>query len=220
MLRHLATICVLAAALSGCGHDSSGDEPATTPMPPSLPGAYAGDFPCSNCKAIATGLWLRSDGRYFLRQRFVAEDGTTDNGTFALGRWTWDERAAELVLRGVGPERRLTVLDEQRLKLRNPSPVEEVLSRDSAAPAFVERVRFDGESSIVDGNATFKECVTGLTVAVAQEGGYKELRRQHRAVNRSGEPAFTSVEAHLAQSPARESLVVDRVIALKPRTHC
>ena len=75
-----------------------------------------------------------------------ADDGATSaaqepSTTYGLGRWQWDEVAAEAVLRGAGPERRLTVRDERPSRsCESPSPVEHVLARDAAAPRF-ERPR-------------------------------------------------------------------------------
>src|SRR6185436_8756333 len=83
------------------------------------------EFPCSNCAAIEATLWLRPDGRFFLRQRFT-DDAESSNGTkprapaatYGLGRWVWDDIAAELVLHGGGPERRLVVSDSEHLARR------------------------------------------------------------------------------------------------------
>jgi hypothetical protein len=67
------------AALAACSRHSSDDEAATTPMPSGLPGVYAGAFPCSNCQTIAATLWIRDDGRFFLRQSYVgAAQGPDD----------------------------------------------------------------------------------------------------------------------------------------------
>lgn len=223
---------LLATLLGGCGGDA-GEELTLTPQPATLAGVYAGEFPCSNCAAIEATLWLRSDGRFFLRQKLVddATAGASPSATsaapstmFALGRWQWDETAAQAVLRGAGPERRLTVRDENRLELRVPSPVEHVLVRDAAAPVFADRITLDGESAVSENGATFIECLTGLSLPVADAGAYRELRRQHRRMNARGKIALTTVEGHLVTvgdaSTASEQLVVDRFITIKPGQGC
>jgi hypothetical protein len=198
-------------------------------MPTTLAGVYSGELPCGNCAAIEATLWLRPDGRFFFRQHLrddAASAGSAQppSTTFGLGRWSWDEVAAEAVLRGAGPPRRLTVLDEQRLQLRVPSPVEHVLTRDAAAPRFADRVTLDGESAVTANGATFKECLTGLALPVADAGAYRELRRQHRRMNPRGKIALTTVEAHIVttenESMTSERLVVDRFITMKPGQGC
>ena len=224
---------LLASLLGGCGGDSA-DAPALTPQPTTLAGVYAGKFPCSNCVAIEATLWLRPDGTFFLRQTLVDDGGagsasesrppTTPSTTFALGRWQWDEIAAQAVLRGAGPERRLLVRDEDRLELRVPSPIEHVLVRDEATPEFRDRLTIDGESAVSENGATFIECLTGLTFQVADAGAYRELRRQHRRMNARGKVALTTVEGHLVTvsdgATTSEQLVVDRFITIKPGTGC
>jgi hypothetical protein len=192
---------------------------------------YAGEFPCSNCASIQATLWLRPDGAFVLRQQFL-DDPSAPNGntsqegpstTYGLGRWSWDEVAAEAVLRGRGPERRVVVRGEGELQLRAASSVEHVLARVAAAPPFGDRLTLDGESAVSENGASFKECLTGLTFAVADTGAYRELRRQHRRMNARGKVALTTVDAHLVRADGAttsERLAVDKFIGIKPGTGC
>jgi len=229
MQTRLPNVLALAAfGLAGCSGNSGDDAVATTPRPPTLPGVYTGRLPCSNCSAIAATLWLREDGRFFLRQALTDDDSANparrDAPTYALGTWHWDEQAAEAVLTGAGPPRHLTVLDAERLRLRTPSPVEHVLTRDPAAPPFTDRLALDGESGVSEKGAVFKECLTGLQLTVADAGAYRELRRQHRQLNPRGKVALTHIEGHIATTTdgttTSEVLIVDRVLTLKPGTPC
>jgi hypothetical protein len=229
MPRPLAVMLALvAASAGGCSGKSSDEGERRTPMPATLAGVYSGTFPCSNCAAIETTLWLRTDGAFVLKQRLV-DDPATPSGdatgpatTFGLGRWSWDEVLAETMLRGRGPERRLVVREDGSLQLRVASPVEHVLARDAAATPFTDRLVLEGESAVSEIGATFKECATGVTFAVADAGVYRELRRQHRRMNARGKVALTTVEGHLTgdESSASERLVVDAFIAIKPGTGC
>jgi hypothetical protein len=114
------------------------------------------------------------------------------------------------------------VRDDGALQLRVASPVEHVLARDAQAPRFTDRLTLDGESAVTESGATFKECSTGVTFAVADAGVYRELRRQHRRMNARGKVALTTIEGHLTgeEAAASERLVVDRFIAIKPGTGC
>jgi hypothetical protein len=228
MTGRLPLILALATLLTACGRDAADTIQQRTPMPATLAGVYAGQLPCSNCAKIEATLWLRQDARFFLRQRLEDDPSATapqaPSTTYGFGRWSWDEVAAEVVLRGAGPERRLTVRDEQHLELRVPSPVPHVLARDASAPHFDDRVMLEGESAITENGATFKECLTGLALPVADAGAYRELRRQHRWMNPRGKIALTTIEGHLVttenESTTSERLVVDRFITLKPGEGC
>ena len=231
MMHRFCYVLALGAALVGCDRDvQDKTESARTRMPSSLAGVYAGELPCSNCAAIEATLWLRTDGRFFLRQRFIEEAASTvdkasppPTATYGLGRWAWDELAAELVLRGAGPERRLVVRDAEHLELEVASPTPHVLTRDHDEPAFKDRVTLDGESVMTAAGATFKECLTGLELpVVADAGAYRQLRHHHRELNARGKVARTVVEGHLVTNAAAtsERLVVDRFISLKPGTGC
>jgi hypothetical protein len=229
MTRPLAVFLSFGAALlGGCGRDSRDETEPRIPMPAALAGVYAGEFPCSNCAAIEATLWLRADGAFILRQRLLDDASTSGaapsgpSATYGLGRWSWDEVSAEVVLRGRGPERRLVVPEEGKLQLRAAS--KPVLARDAMAPLFVDRLMLDGESAVSETGASFKECSTGLTFSVADTGAYRELRRQHRRMNPRGKIALTTVEGHFvaagAGSTTSERLVVDQFIAIKPGTGC
>jgi len=217
-LRSLTALVSLGVVVAGCGRDHGDDANATTPAPATLAGVYAGQFPCSNCTGVGATLWRRNDERFFFRQSFTGGEGAVGTEmTYALGRWTWDEHAAEVVLHGPGPERRLTVVDADKLQLRVASPIEHVLARDASDPAFKDRVRLDGESvATKDGVVTFTECLTGLPLRVAEAGAFKELRRQQHVMNPRGKVALTTVDAHLAHVSSGEVLVVDRFLTIKP----
>lgn len=231
MRRFTSILALCAALMGGCDRREEVQEKIEprTPMPPGIAGVYAGDFPCSNCAAIEATLWLRPDGRFFLRQRFAddaessSKTSQTPAATYGLGRWVWDEIAAELVLRGAGPERRLVVRDAENLQLRAASAIAHILVRDRNEPAFRDRITLDGESELTQTGATFKECLTGLVLPVVVDAGaYRQLRQHHRTMNARQKVALTVVEGHLVTNAATasERLVVDKVISIKPGTGC
>ena len=124
-----------------------------------------------------------------------------------------------------GPERRL---DRSRrasiLQLRVASPVEHVLARDAAAPRFGDRVMLDGESAVTENGATFKECLTGLTLTGGRRRRVSrappsapahEPARQGRADDRRRPP-----RRRREGSTTSERLVVDRFVTIKPGQGC
>lgn len=225
-------LALLAALQAGCDSGVQEKVEPRTPMPAGIAGVYAGQFPCSNCAAIEATLWLRPDGRFFLRQRFVDDGGTSEHGApqgpaaiYGLGLWVWDEIAGRLVLRGAGPERRLVVRDAEHLELHGVSTASQVLARDHSEPRFTDRLALEGESAMTQTGATFKECLTGLQFPVVVDAGaYRQLRHHHRTMNGSGKVALTMLEGHLVTAgdaaTTSERLVVDQFISIKPGTGC
>lgn len=224
MHRLVTGTLLLSAAVAGCNGSPTDTAEQTTPAPMDLPGVYAGEWPCSNCSAINATLWLRADHRFFLRQTYTGGDGPGEDHSYSIGTWHWDEHTAEIALASVGPARRFGRLDDGRLELHTFSDEPYDLSKLATSPPFTDVVRLDGESVLVDGGATFKECLSGLTLGIVPERGFKDLRHKHRVMNARGKPALTTIEGHLAAAGKddrhREVLVVDRVIALKPGTLC
>lgn len=220
MRRHRILTILVSAVLLGCHRGGSNGPPPVTPVPDDLPGVYAASFPCSNCKEIAATLWLRPDQRFFLRQSYVGDAGAADDASYAFGHWTWDEHTAEIVLQGRGPDRRLKHLDSDRLEWLGNAASKTTLHRDASAPAFADHIVFDGESAVSDHGATFKQCVTGLELPIADAGALKELRRQHHVLNPAHKIALTTVDAHFVDWGAGEQLVIDKVIKLKPGAGC
>jgi hypothetical protein len=217
--RRILTIFV-AALLFGCHRGGTNGVHSVTPLPADVAGVYAASFPCSNCKEIAATLWLRADERFILRQNYVGDADAADDASYAFGLWSWDEHAAEIVLRGHGPDRRLKRLDSDRLEWLGNAAAKTTLQRDPSAPAFVDKVVFDGESEVGDHDATFTQCITGLELPIADAGALKELRRPHRVLNPAHKIAFTTVDAHIVDSGSGEQLVIDKVIKLKPGAGC
>jgi NlpE-like protein len=217
--RRILTIFV-AVLLIGCHRGGSNGGPAVTPMPTDLVGVYTASFPCSNCKEIAATLWLRADERFFLRQNYVGDEGAANDASYAFGLWSWDEHAAEIVLRGHGPDRRVKHLDSDRLAWLGNAASKTTLQRDASAPAFADTVVFDGESEVTDKGATFTQCITGLELPIADAGALKELRRQQRVLNPAHKIALTTVDAHIVDSGSGEQLVIDKVIKVKPGAGC
>jgi hypothetical protein len=111
-------------------------------------------------------------------------------------------------------------IDADRFEWLGNAAVKPVFNRDASAPAFTDRVRFDGESAVSEHGATFKHCVTGLELPIADAGALKELRRQQRALNPTHKVALTTVDAHIVSAAAGERLVIDKVIGLKPGAGC
>lgn len=214
---------LLCAALAACDETP---EPAHVPVPPAatLPGVYAGVFPCANCPGIATTLWLRRDGRYILEQNFPADEasGTVPETAHALGRWALREEGRVLALTGEGPERLFERPKADRLLMRSSSPLEHRLERSSGAPEFGNAIRLRGMARPRGEGYVFSECLTGYELPLAKGGDYKRFARQFRSVVPRGQAARAEIEARFtwAADGKPQALTILRFVTLRNDGAC
>jgi hypothetical protein len=207
--------------MAGCGDHSEREASAPT-RTSSLPGVYAGRFPCVNCPGISTALWLRSDGRYFIRQRYLAEEDDEEMIAYGLGRWNWVEADRTVVLAGEGPPRVFTWPDRDTLIMHTESDLEHRLARDPNEPDFTSSIRMDGTMRRSGGNIRFTECLTGLEVPVMEGGDYARFLHQYRSVPTRREGVFVELEGRFAWSEdgTPVSLTIDRLVTVRTDASC
>jgi len=214
-------ILLVIALVGGCSDDGDSDSPEELPKA-SLPGVYEGVFPCEGCPGIASTLWLRSDGRFFFRQRFAADDAREAMDAYGLGRWSsiTDNRTIEL--RGAGPTRIFTRMDTDTLIMRTDSDLEHRLTRDPAAPEFSATIRLAGMMRRVGASASFSECLTGLVAPVSKNGDFARFWHHYRSAGRRSEPTYVELEGRLswAGDGALKSLTIERFITVKADGAC
>jgi hypothetical protein len=207
--------------LVGCS-DEQGSRPAADLRPASLPGVYAGVFPCQGCPGIATTLWLRSDGRFFFEQRFAADDAREAMNTYGLGRWRVVADHSTIELRGDGPARIFTRLDRDTLVMRTASDLEHRLTRDARSPEFSATIRVLGMMRQPGDKVMFTECLSGLVAPVSKGGDFARFWAQYRRAGRSGKPAFVELEGRYSWSEdgTVKSLTIERFITVKTSGAC
>ncbi len=206
--------------LTGCsGDQDAGMAPAAPPVDPPPPGVYAGTFPCDDCPGIEVTLWLRGDGRYFLRQHYLATDAREGGTFYSLGRWSWRADAERLALAGGGPERLFAREGEDDLAMQTTTGLPHRLSRLAEAPAFSDTLPLEGEFDLASGEPRFRECRTGLVWPVSKSADYRRLRHQYGTLPR-GSAAFVNADARLAATDAGEILVIEKLIRLEEGRRC
>lgn len=207
--------------MTGCGDSSESETPAGTPIS-SLPGVYAGQFPCVNCPGISAALWLRPDGRYFIRQRYLADENDEETIAYGLGRWTWVEADRTVVLAGEGPPRVFKWPARDTLIMQTESDLEHRLARDPAEPDFTSSIRMTGTMRRSGESMVFTECLTGLETPVKKGGDYPRLLHQYRSAPARGGGAFVELEGRFAWSEdgAPVSLTIDRFVTVRTSAAC
>lgn len=218
--RSTSATLLFALLLGACHGEHAPEAGAGTSNLAALPGTYAGRLPCRNCPGIDMTLWLRDDGVFFLRQIYLAPDATTaPDRAHKLGRWTFDTASRTLVLHGRGPELRFALSEGGKLEMRTGSPEPQTLTREPTLGPFDDSVRLEGEYVVAPAPETFRECDTGLVLALADDAGGRELRRQRSSVSRPDTRVLATVEAHFLSGPT-SMLAIERVISIRPGVSC
>lgn len=212
-------IVAITFLIGGCGGDSM--SPADS-RDASLPGVYSGTFPCRNCPGIQTTLWLRSDGRFFMRQRYPEDTDSEEVTTYNLGRWSWFAGHEILELRGAGPKRSFRYPDTGTLIMGTDSDLEHRLSRERTTPNFTSTIAMSGTMSFRGDSASFTECLTGLAAPVEKGGDFARFQRQYRNANVHGKPAFVEFEGRFIWSGngSLKSVIIERFKTVKDGRAC
>jgi hypothetical protein len=167
-------------------------------------------------------LWLRPDGRYFIRQRYLADENDEEMIAYGLGRWNWVEADRTVVLAGEGPPRVFTWPERDTLIMHTESDLEHRLARDPSEPDFTSSIRMDGTLRRSGENTRFTECLTGLEAPVTKGGAYARLLHQYRSVAAPGEGVFVELEGRFAWSEdgTPVSLTIDRLVTVRTNASC
>ena len=209
--------------LGACG-DWQNDATPEAPPPATLPGVWAGTFPCDNCPGIDITLWLRPDKRFFIEQRYPAmdEEGSTPITAHGLGRWRWNVEERILLLDGEGPDRIFEQPNADTLLMRAASPLEHRLGRNEASPAFAATIRLSGVARRQGDAYVFKECLTGFELPFETGGDYTRFRRHYRSVVPRGESAPVELEGRFtwAADGAPASLRMERFVTIRTEGGC
>ena len=213
-------LVITLALIGGCGADQKGDS-GTNVAVSSLPGVYAGTFPCDGCPGIHTRLWLQPDGRFFINQHYPAVEGRQATNAHNLGRWHWAEGDHALELDGAGPTRSFSRPNADTLVMRTHSNLEHRLAREPDAPDFSATIRMAGMVNLRGGGATFSECLTGLVVPVEKNREFTRLRHQYRSVGERGRPNYVELEGRFQWSRGvLQSMTIERFITIKLDAGC
>lgn len=205
----------------GC---SDGEKRETPPAlsAVSLPGVYSGVYPCEGCPGIPTTLWLRSDGRFFLEQRYPRTEKRASFDAYGLGRWNWNDADRAMVLKGAGPVREFTRRDRDTLILQTESNLEHRLTRDPAAPDFSAAIRMSGVVRMRGRDASFTECLTGYVAPVTRGGDFARFAHQYRSTAAPGSPVFVELDGRFSWTDdgALKSMTIRRFVSVKDGGGC
>lgn len=208
--------------VGGCS-DSGDSGPPEELTQASLPGVYTGVFPCEGCTGLTSTLWLRSDGRFFFKQRYPEDNAREAMDAYSLGRWSWIDDGRAIELSGSGPKRTFMRLDRDTLVMRTNSDLEYPLTRGSTTVDMSATIRMEGEMRTLGESVSFTECLTGFVAPVVSSGGdFARFRHQYRSAGRPGEPTYVELDGRFSWSDdgSLKSLTIERFITVKADGAC
>lgn len=239
----IAAMLAFGTLLHGCGDHTTPVEsaaptsvaPAAAPaqarsMPNQLPALYSGVLPCADCPGIRYSLDLRADSVYFLSMKYLDTEPLVVR--YEIGQWTISDDNV-LVLHGPGDKPdQFAVQDADTLRKLDmagqPLPTQFNVSlrrRQDYAP-IEPRLTMRGMYQHTADGATFSECLTGLTLPVADESDGAALQEMYLKTRKEpGQSVLASLDGQLVRratsdgSP-RDTLIVTHADRFWPNESC
>jgi len=223
------TVELVLTRVAGAAGRSTGGRPGD--LYATLPASFGGVLPCADCEGIDYHVDFFKDGAFFLRTTYLdkPEGSFDDIGTYALS-----SDGVTLVLQG-GREAPLYFSIEDADTLRKLDtqgrPIESTLNhdlkREGAFAPIEPSLPMSGMFTYMADAPAFVECLSGMSMPVAMEGGYIDLERAYlRAGMAAGAPLMALVEGRVVRRMPMEgpgpvpTLVVDRFLRLEPAAEC
>ena len=210
---------------------TAGETPAIGAHGLRLPASFTGRLPCADCPGIDHHLDLWTDQVYHLRREWLGDPPRVRG---EAGRWYVDPARSALVLYGAseaplqfeiaGPDR-LRLLDVAGRPIVSDLPYE-LDSLGRLEPVDIE-LFLRGEFTYMADAPRFRDCVTGRSYPVAQEGDYLALERAYMDTRtEAGEPIVAVLEGGIAERPGMEegtrvrAVIVSRFDRLEAGAAC
>jgi copper homeostasis protein (lipoprotein) len=193
---------------------------------------YAGELPCADCAGIAYEIDFRDGGIFFLRTTYRGKEPATPQ--YQFGKWALAGNQLTLTMLGGNGGRELfAVVDAITLRKLDDAgkPIQSTLNysltRKDVYTPIEPTLRLSGMYLYRADASTFTECLTGITVPVAEEGDHADLRTAYTVARKeSGQSVFVEMDGRIAWRPALEgtrklnTLVVDKVGQFFPLRAC
>jgi copper homeostasis protein (lipoprotein) len=207
---------------------------AAGPARLSLPATYAGELPCGDCPGIRFTLHLRPDTAFYLRMTYIGRGEGEGESFDDVGRWSVESDGQVLALRGADEAPVMfSILGADTLRKRGieggeiESELDYHLVRQAAATPIEPRLLLRGMYRYMADAGWFRECLTGMRLAVAQAGDNAALEAAYSKARREpGEELLVNVVGRVTRRQRMEgagdedALVVERFIAVWPDETC
>ncbi len=234
-LSALLLTCVTMVALEGCASSCCNTSNATDPgysiltrVSMDFPATYSGDLPCADCQGIRYTVNFWSDQVFFRRMTYLGKGEGEGVNVDDVGRWEFSPDGRSLILhtKDETPDY-FAIEGRDRLVKQdmNGNPIESAhnyaLSRQERVVWFEPQVRMHGMYTYMADAGSFTECLSRLSLPVAQEQDNATLERRYSfARSEPGEAILVSIEGRIVSRPKMDGpgkeqvLVVERFLNL------
>jgi copper homeostasis protein (lipoprotein) len=204
------------------------------------PALYSGNLPCADCQGLSYEIDLRPRGIFFLRTTYLGKSaantvnaGKSSTTHHEFGKWSVTENTLLLSFLS-GAHRQESFLIKENGTLRKlDSAGKEIVSSHSYDLAnkpyspIEPTLRLTGMYQYQADAAMFTECLTGISVPVAEEGDNSNLQRAYSVARKEpGRSVYVELEGRIALRNAAEggnklnTLVVDKAGNFFPLKKC
>jgi len=239
MARHVVLMLVGLTLASGCTQSSVKADNAANSAAAAGDAAliksqtlYSGELPCADCAGMTYDVDFRDGNIFFLRTTYRGKASATPQ--YQFGKWELAANQLTLtMLSSRGGRELFTVPNPVTLRKLDTAgkPIQSTLNydlqRQDVYVPIEPMLRLSGMYSYRADAATFTECLTGITVPVAEEGEYADLKTAYTAARKeSGQSVFVEMSGRIAWRPAPDgarklnTLVVDKMGRFFPLRTC
>lgn len=176
-----------------------------------LPASFEGVLPCTDCDGVRHHLDLWPDQVYHMTREWLGRDASSAIvRRDEIGRWFADPGKQTLILFGasemplqweVVADDRLRQLDMQGNPILS-SLNHELKSDGTLRQGELANLFLQGVMTIEDGDAIFRECLSGRAYPISQDGAYDELMAAYHAAEEDpGGPVLVHLEGGILARP-------------------
>lgn len=227
----LVLVCASVAVLDGCSSSCcnvSAKGPAlgydlTKRVSLDFPATYSGVLPCADCEGIRYTVNFWSDQVFFRRMTYLGKGEGEGVNIDDVGRWNFSADAHSLVLNTKDETPDIFAIEGRDLLKKldvNGQPIESELnytiSRHEKMVWFEPQVRLHGMYTYMADAGRFTECLSRLSLPVAQEADNAALERQYSfARNTPGEAILVSLEGRIVNRPKLDGAGKEQVLVVE-----
>lgn len=217
--RRLWPVAVLALLIAACAGTTRPPGESARALLSQLPATFTGEVGCRDCPPSSLTLLVRPEGTYILRTRHDRSVAVPAVALDELGRWSLATDSTALLLRARPDlEVRLDIRDAETLVIEPSDSISasadggRKLRRVRGDPWMTPRLQLRGLYERDAKGARFRDCPSGLLVAVSREGAAGAL---DAALGDGRSGVMVDIIGRIERRPRMEVAMADDVLVVE-----
>jgi len=233
ILKNLFLMAILAGILTGCPTKQTREQDVINEQQTALPFidvvTFKGTIPCEDCLRVDITLNLRPDTIYQLRKTYITEQGA-DTVESQTGKWRYEPKDRLVILGKEKGALKTYLLEETLDRLLfvdwegadATSQIQYALERSEKTDPFNDIVKIRGMFSIIGGNATLKECSSGVDFMVRKEKHYTIAAQNYlNTPHERNKPVLISILGRMAgNGNSTNEIIIEQYRKFYPNKDC